>query len=326
VDVNVEQVVRRPSRLRALAALEANAESSAEALDRITRLACRSLDVPVALINLVDADRQHIMGCASMPEPWSSLGELPLTHGFCPFALGADEAFTIADTREEPEICDNPAVRELGVRAYAGVPLRAAGGEPVGTLCAVDLDPHPWSRDELAVMGDLAASATAELQLLAATRRAARHNTCLRALAELTTSIATAHTPRELSDQIARAVAPLGAGAVWLLTADGPAPDATLRASAGRHRDVALDSDLAPAQVARTGEPAFLATSGEVHERCAIEADAAVCAAAVLPVAGEQAPTGVLGVCFGQEREFSGDDREFLCAVAGVTGLALATA
>ena len=57
MDAEVTEVVRRPSRLRALAELGANAESSAEALDRIGRLTCRVLDVPVALVNLVGEDR-----------------------------------------------------------------------------------------------------------------------------------------------------------------------------------------------------------------------------------------------------------------------------
>ena len=160
----VPEVVRRPSRLRALAELEANAESSAEALDRIARMACRVLDVPVVLVNLVGADRQRFVGCGG-PEPWASMREMPITAGFCPFALGADEAYALEDARVDPGPAANPAVEQFGVVAYAGVPLRAADGEPVGTLCAIDFEPRTWSEDDLGVLADLAAGATAELQL-----------------------------------------------------------------------------------------------------------------------------------------------------------------
>src|SRR5215210_792011 len=144
------EVVRRPSRLRTLATLEANAESSAEALDRITRLACRTLDVPVALVNVIGADRQRFLGCGPLPEPWASMREMPLTHGFCPYALAADDAFAFSDARTDPALADDPAAR-LGVVAYAGVPLRAGDGEPIGTLCAIDFEPHEWTSDELAL-------------------------------------------------------------------------------------------------------------------------------------------------------------------------------
>jgi hypothetical protein len=73
LDPKVLEIVRRPSRLRALAALQANAESSAQALDRITRIACRALGVPVAIVNLIGAERQAFMGCGSLPEPWASM-------------------------------------------------------------------------------------------------------------------------------------------------------------------------------------------------------------------------------------------------------------
>ena len=166
-------MVGRPSRLRALAELGANAESSAEALDRIARTACRVLDVPVVLVNLVGADRQRFVGCAG-PEPWASMREMPLTAGFCPFALGADETYSFVDARVDPALAANPAVEQFGVVAYAGVPLRAADGEPIGTLCAIDYEARTWSQDDLGLLADLAAGVTAELR---APHRGARATT-----------------------------------------------------------------------------------------------------------------------------------------------------
>jgi hypothetical protein len=99
----------------------ARGERSAEALDRIARVACRVLDVPVALVNLIAADRQQFVGCGG-PEPWASMTGMPLDAGFCPFVLGGD-AYTLEDAWTVPAHAGDPAV-ELGVVAYAGVPLR----------------------------------------------------------------------------------------------------------------------------------------------------------------------------------------------------------
>ena len=79
--------------------------------------------------------------------------------------------------------------------AYAGVPLRAAGGEPVGTLCAIDFEPRTWNEDELGMLSDLAAGVIAELQLLTATRLLARQRTGLQALTRLSQGLAGAETP-----------------------------------------------------------------------------------------------------------------------------------
>jgi GAF domain-containing protein len=327
VDEHLSELVRRPSRLRALAALEANAESSAKALDRITRLACRSLGVPAVLVNLVGAERQRIIGCESMPSPWDTMGEIPLSHGFCPFALGAEEAFAFADARIDPDLADNPVVQRLGVVAYAGVPLRAAGGEPLGTLCALDLVPHDWSAEELALLADYAASVIVELQLLSATRQAARQDARLRSLRRLSESLSTAATAQQVGEEIVGAIGPVDGDGVWLMLPDDDGD--TLRAVAVaskrgaapiRPHDLPLDAPLAAAQAARTGQADFLTSPEAVREQCALDSASAVGAAALLPLHGS---SGILGVCFGAEREFTAADREYLTTLAGVSSLAL---
>ena len=123
-----------------------------------------------------DNVKRVVFARGDAPEPVRDL-ELPRAQDgharLLPFALGADRAFAFADARAEPALAANPVVEQLGVIAYAGVPLRVADGEPIGTL-AVDHAPHAWSDDDLDYLSDLAASAVAELQLLAAGRRAAR--------------------------------------------------------------------------------------------------------------------------------------------------------
>jgi GAF domain-containing protein len=329
------EVVRRPSRLQALAALEANAETSAEALDRIAAMACRLLHTPVVLVNLVGADRQRFVGCGGDEPAWASVHEMPLTHGFCPFALGADEAFAFADAHDDPALAANPVVEQLGVTAYAGVPLRAADGEPIGTLCAIDLEPHDWSAADLAILSDLAASAVAELQLLAASRRATRQQGRVRTLGALSSALAPAGSAREVVDQLMPVVEGIDASAVWLLELDEPGQGLRSTATAGadpevvaRHERVPLEAQPPLAQVVGSGEPDFLPTRADVRDRFApmLEAAPDVGSVALLPLtAGEQC-LGVLGVGFPDERPLSDEERGFLSALAGISSLALARA
>jgi GAF domain-containing protein len=320
------EIVRRPSRLRALAELEANAESSAEALDRIASIACRVLDVPVVLVNLVGADVQRFVGCRAS-DRWPKAREMPITAGFCPFALGAEDVYALDDARSDPAHAVNPAVQQLGVVAYAGVPLRTAGGEPVGTLCAIDFEPRTWNEDELGMLSDLAAGVIAELQLLTATRLLARQRTGLQALTRLSQGLAGAETPDDVLRELRPAVDRFDPDAVRVLMTDGPA----LRTAAAtdddaEHADVALAASGAPAKVVHTGEPDFLATRADVRDgfEALLEDRPTVGAVALLPLTAGDSPIGALAICFDAERGFSAHDREYLTAVGGIAGLALA--
>ncbi len=304
MDAGLPEVVHRPSRLRALAALEANAQSSALALDRIAGIACRVLKTPIVLVNLVGSDRQTFVGCVAPDPEWTSVKEMPLTHGFCPFALGSEDAFAFADARENPTLAANPVVEQLGVVAYAGVPLRVANGEPVGTLCAIDREPHEWSEDDLATLSDLGASAVAELQLLAATRQAVRQQSRVRTLAELSRALAPAVTARAVFDRLLPVLDGMDATAVWLLVPGGAA------AAGVDPGAIAGLTPLAP------GESEFLVTPAGVRERFGARLDAGT--VALLPVGA-----GVLGAGFAREDALTADDRGYLAALAGIASLAL---
>jgi GAF domain-containing protein len=327
LDREVAELVRRPTRLRALAALEANAESSAEALDRIAGLACRVLDVPVVLVNLVGSDRQRFVGCATEDEEWASMDEMPLTYGFCPFAMAAADPYFLEDARADLALAENPAVTQLGVVAYAGVPLRVAGGEPIGTVCAIDRRPRAWTGEDLQLLADLAASATAELQLLTATRVLARQQLRLASLTELSGKLATASTPDDLVGQLAT-LDRLGAAGVWLLARDDG--DQTLRTAGSDGLAspdlVSIAAASAPAEAAGGGRPAFLHTHAAVRERfgALLDARSETEAAAVLPLIVGGRPTGALAVAFDEEHDFADDERRYLEAIAGVSALALA--
>ena len=135
------------------------------AFDRLTRLASRVLDVPVALVSLVDEDRQVFASCVGLQPPFDR--ETPLTHSFCQHTVESREPLVVHDAREHPVLRRNLAVRDLKVIAYAGIPLISEDGHVLGTLCAIDRRPREWSAGELETLADLAASVLSEIQLRA---------------------------------------------------------------------------------------------------------------------------------------------------------------
>jgi GAF domain-containing protein len=135
-----------------------------EPFDRFTRLAARICKVPIALMTLVDHDRQFFMSSFGLSEPWQTLRETPLTHSFCKHAVARRAPLLIPDTTKDPVFKDNPASRELAVVAYAGIPLEV-DGQPLGAFCVVDHEPRAWSADEVQMLKDLAACVTHEIDV-----------------------------------------------------------------------------------------------------------------------------------------------------------------
>jgi GAF domain-containing protein len=122
------------------------------------------LKTPVALVSLVDRDRQFFKSAAGLPEPWQSRRETPLSYSFCKHVVALDEPLVIPDARKDPLYRDNPAVRELRIVAYAGVPLTMSGF-PLGAFCVVDDQPRVWSYEDIQTLTDLAECAKREIEL-----------------------------------------------------------------------------------------------------------------------------------------------------------------
>lgn len=134
------------------------------AFDRITRWATKLLKVPVALISLVDEDRQYFKSSVGLPEPWSSLRQTPLTHSICQYVVSRAGPLRIPDARAHPLVKTNRAIEEIGVMAYLGVPLTIED-KSLGALCAIHLQPRDWTIDDLESLTLLAESVTTEIVL-----------------------------------------------------------------------------------------------------------------------------------------------------------------
>jgi GAF domain-containing protein len=165
VPEDVQQAVRDAARIRALRATRLLDSPVDEAFDRLARIAAEALNAPVALVSLVDEDRQFFKSCLGLPEPWASKRETPLSHSFCQHTLASGEPLVIDDAREHPALKDNPAIDDLNVVAYAGIPLMDRDGFVLGTLCAIDDKPRHWTSSQVDLLKDIAASVAREIEL-----------------------------------------------------------------------------------------------------------------------------------------------------------------
>ena len=152
-------------RLQSLAATHLLDTPAEESFDRLTWLASRLLGTPVSLVSLVDRDRQFFKSQIGVPEPWAALRETPLSHSFCQYVVASDEALVVDESRSNPLVADNLASEALGVESYLGAPIHAADGQPVGTLCVIDHQVRHWTADDLAILKDVAETASTEIAL-----------------------------------------------------------------------------------------------------------------------------------------------------------------
>ncbi|WP_404953535.1 SpoIIE family protein phosphatase [Streptomyces sp. 147326] len=134
-------------------------------MDRFARLVSRLLRVPVSFVSLVEEDRQVLPGLFGLPEPWAGSRALPLSHSLCRYVVASGQPLVVPDARADERLGTHPAVADLGVVAYAGMPLTDADGLVLGSLCAIDHQPRTWGDGELADLEDLAAACSAELRL-----------------------------------------------------------------------------------------------------------------------------------------------------------------
>jgi diguanylate cyclase (GGDEF)-like protein len=149
-----ERSVDEGARLEALRRLGLLDTPAEESYDRIVRIAARVLDVPIALVTLVDADRQWFKARIGL-----DVAETSRDIAFCAHVVAqdSDEVLIVNDASTDRRFSDNPLVLgDPGIRFYAGQPLHAPGGEIVGTLCVIDRQPRQLSGSDLLVLADLA--------------------------------------------------------------------------------------------------------------------------------------------------------------------------
>jgi diguanylate cyclase (GGDEF)-like protein len=151
--------VNESTRLNALRALSILDTPAEERFDRLTRLARRIFDVPIALVSLVDENRQWFKSCVGL-----DASETSRDVSFCAHAILHDDIMMVPDTLMDERFQDNPLVTgEPGIRFYAGCPLSVPDGSKLGTLCLIDVKPRGFDEEDRALLHDLGRMAGEEL-------------------------------------------------------------------------------------------------------------------------------------------------------------------
>ena len=150
------------TRIEALLALNIIDTPPEERFDRLTRMAKLSLNVPIAVVSLVDTDRQWFKSSVGL-----DASETPRDISFCGHAIHSDEILIVEDASKDQRFADNPLVLfEPKIRFYAGRPLKAINGKRLGTFCIIDTTPRKLSEDDLILLEDLASMAERELSIV----------------------------------------------------------------------------------------------------------------------------------------------------------------
>jgi two-component system, cell cycle sensor histidine kinase and response regulator CckA len=133
-----------------------------QAFDDLAFLAAQICNTPIALINLIDANRQWFKAKVGL-----DLQEMPRNNGFGSICMESGEVLIIPDTWADERFATNPLVlsAEFVVRFYAGVPLLAPGGEAIGTLCIVDRVPHQISPQQVKALQTLSRVVIRQLEI-----------------------------------------------------------------------------------------------------------------------------------------------------------------
>ncbi|MGA7853129.1 MAG: response regulator [Candidatus Acidiferrales bacterium] len=153
-----ENETARLDALQRYAILDTLPEQEFNDLSRMAALICGT---PIALVSLVDADRQWFKSKIGMEE-----NETPRDIAFCAHAILQPDVMVVPDALEDERFRDNPLVTgELKVRFYAGAPLMTREGYALGTLCVMDRVPRQLSPEQLEALRALGRLVVAQLEL-----------------------------------------------------------------------------------------------------------------------------------------------------------------
>jgi GAF domain-containing protein len=146
-------------RLATLHGLEILDTARDDRFDRYTRISARIFDMPIAIISLVDRDRQWFKSIEGLDAE-----ETPRKFSFCGHAILGNEVFEVRNARRDQRFRDNPLVIDQPhIRFYAGAPLKAPDGHKLGTLCIIDKVPRQLSDEEKTMLKNLANMVVSEM-------------------------------------------------------------------------------------------------------------------------------------------------------------------
>ena len=312
-----------------------------EAMERFARLVASMLRVPVALVSLVEADRQVFPGMVGLAEPWATTRQTPLSHSLCQHVATSGSPLVLPDARLDERTCASLAIDDLGVVAYAGMPLTDSQGHVLGSLCAIDERPRAWTEQELADLADLAAACCGELRLRITSEHARqaqaqvtvafeRARLLLRSAEDLAGAASLVDVRRSVRSLVTTDLRPSYVGLILL---DGDqlrrVPDPDICYIADIHTAVyPLSGTFPSAQAARQGEIVAVSDRAAMQARygpdVVAEFEAAGLQAAVcVPLPGTRRTLGVLVLGWAGPHQLDVTEQAVLTTIAGYTAQAI---
>ena len=295
-----------PDRVIALRDLGLSEAADPE-MERFAERVCEALRVPVSLVALAQLDRSVFPGACGLPSPWAEQRAAPISHSFCRYIVESGESLVIDDARRHALVHDNPAVTEVGIVAYAGMPITVDDGNVLGALCAIDGVPRTWSEQELRILADLARDCQNAVRLRLSRLDAQRERTRRdRVEAQLQVEVSRSRRMLAIAESLNEARTVDGiAGRLSREFADIPG-----LVSVKLHLAAALRQD--PPLVS----PTVLAAA---RERTVVGNDTAVCA----PVVGSSGLLGVLESLWEVPRRLDEAERNMSLAISSYVAQAL---
>ncbi len=143
-------------RLAALFELNLLDTEAEPVFDRITAKLARVFEVPIALITFVDRDRQFFKSQTGLSEDLAKARQTPRNVSACGHVVAKNQVMVIEDLARDRRFANNPLFKEHGIRFYAGVPLLAPNGQPIGSLCLMDMKPRQVTEREKRLLQEYA--------------------------------------------------------------------------------------------------------------------------------------------------------------------------
>jgi signal transduction histidine kinase len=133
------------------------------AFDDLTRLASLVCQTPISLIGLMDHHRQWLKSRTGLP---TGISEIPRELAFCNEIVMSGSPLEVSDLQTDPRFAENPFVAgDMGLRFYAGVPLKTADNITLGTVCVIDHQPRELTEAQLQALTTIAEQVMAQLEL-----------------------------------------------------------------------------------------------------------------------------------------------------------------